>query len=577
MVKLNLKIGTKISVVMISFVVLSVLTALVGRVIINKFQLAASTHIPTLDFYERFFSGSRMELLKYVNSNMYNDTIGYDRSDFDFQNLLIFHWVKNMKERFGPNQEVNFDYKIVEKNMIDYVSKANKTCDLIAELTVVRHSNLNTFHKIELLCNNSKFTRVSSEIHKMGDMEYTILISKNNALFTTISENLTKLKSSLSPNESSEFLSLLDLYEKGFIRLKELSEQIPNQLGQTENSWSASYWGYASGMKAAIVMAMGDMQKNINTYYIVIVLVIIVIGSIFTFSIVRSINNGVKENYAVIESIANGDLSIKISENSLQRGDEFGQLSQKLHKMIETLKSVITKISVSTNDVSIAGTDLKESSDDIASGANVQASSLEEISASMEEMVSNIEQNTENAHQAKELAESLSSKIITVNEASSKSISSIKDITDRITIINEIAFQTNLLALNAAVEAARAGEFGRGFSVVATEVKKLAERCRAAADEIHVISQNSVKITTEASALLSDIIPYIKNTTAIVQTIASASLEQRSGSEQINNAIQQLNQLTQQYAATSDNLSKKSQTLDQMASDLKEQITIFQL
>src|ERR1035437_3491145 len=144
MVKLNLKIGTKISVVIISFVVLSVLTALVGRVIIKKFQLATSTHIPRLDFYERFFSASRMELLKYININMYNDTIGYDKSDFDFQNLLLFHRVKNMKERFGPNQEVNFDYKIVEKNVIDYVSKANKTCDLIIELTIVRRSNLNT-------------------------------------------------------------------------------------------------------------------------------------------------------------------------------------------------------------------------------------------------------------------------------------------------------------------------------------------------------------------------------------------------------------------------------------------------
>jgi methyl-accepting chemotaxis protein len=577
MIKLNLKIGTKISLIMVGFIVLTVSMALIGRVIIKKFQIAASSHIPTLSYYEGFLNGSRIALLKFSNNNMYTDTIVTDRSELDFQNLLLFHWVKNMKLRFEPNQEVNFDYKEAQKRVITYVIKTNQVCDLIAELTVVRRSNLNTLKKMQTFLNDGRHAEFSKQLAKVIEMEYIMLLSKNNKIVEPIEENIQNLKLQLQKNKDTELLGLLSFYEKGIIHINELSSKIPDGLGQSENAFSEAWWTYVSGMKAAILMSMSDMEKKINTYYNVIVLLILVVGLFFTYSIVKSINRGVKENFAVIESVANGNLNVHIKEQTLNRTDEFGLLSKILQQMIDRLKSTISQIAISANEVNVSAGQLRESSENISTGSNHQASSLEEISSSMEEMVSNITQNTDNANHARKMAEALSSKIVLVNEASSRSIGSIKEITNKITVINDIAFQTNLLALNAAVEAARAGEYGKGFSVVAAEVKKLAERSRIAADEIQIISQNSVKVSTQASALLSDIIPDIENTTNIVQDIAAASIEQQSGSEQINSSIQQLNELTQQYASTSIALSEKSETLDQMSSDLKEQISNFQL
>ncbi|MBU8891949.1 MAG: hypothetical protein KOO66_04170, partial [Bacteroidales bacterium] len=150
-----------------------------------------------------------------------------------------------------------------------------------------------------------------------------------------------------------------------------------------------------------------------------------------------------------------------------------------------------------------------------------------------------------------------------------------KEIAEKIQIVNDIAFQTNILALNAAVEAARAGEHGKGFAVVAAEVRKLAERSKVAADEINVVSKSGVEISDKAGKQLEAVVPEMEKTVKLVQEISASSQEQNSGSDQINSAVQQLSQVTQQNAAASEELATSAEELASQADQLKDVISFF--
>lgn len=308
-----------------------------------------------------------------------------------------------------------------------------------------------------------------------------------------------------------------------------------------------------------------------NGIFIAIVVIIICIYFVITLvsnTITSRLNKAVEQ----AKSISSGDLTSSILIDS---SDELAELGIALNQMNDILKETVSGITSLVETVNETTEELINTSNNIAEGANNQASSLEEISSSMEEITSTVEQNTFNAKKTASISDESAKNIQQSSDVLHESVSYLNEIVNKISLINDISFQTNILALNAAVEAARAGEHGRGFSVVAAEVRKLAERSRIAADEIGKVSKAGKEVAQEAGTKLSEHLPLVHQTADLVREITASSIEQSSGIEQINGAIQGLNNITQQNAKEASNIALNISNLSDNSKKLALLINFF--
>lgn len=295
---------------------------------------------------------------------------------------------------------------------------------------------------------------------------------------------------------------------------------------------------------------------------------------ILSYFVISTLNKSMKYANHVVSEIADGNLQVEIKRSG---NDEIGMLLGNMQKMLVKLREVVSHISTGASYVSRASHELNAAARQIAQGASEQASSIEEISASVEEMTANIQQNLMNAQRTEQISVKTADEISNVQESSSNSSKSIKQIAEKISIIGSIAFQTHILALNAAIEAARAGQHGKGFGVVASEVGKLAERSKQSAEVIDKLAHQSVKVTEEATKLLMNIVPDIVSTSQFVQEITASNNEQSIGADQINEGVQQLNQVTQQNASSAEELSSNADELAAMSDKLLDLVEFFKV
>jgi|CXWL01.1.fsa_nt_gi methyl-accepting chemotaxis protein len=283
---------------------------------------------------------------------------------------------------------------------------------------------------------------------------------------------------------------------------------------------------------------------------------------------VGSINEMV--NAAV--SVAAGDLTVKITPKS-----ERDALGNALAEMTAKLTQTITEVRTGAMALTSASTQVSATSQGLAQGTSEQAASVEETTASLQQMNATIGQNAENSRHlaiiATDAAKGAGDSALSVT----RTVEAMREIADKIGIVDEIAYQTNLLALNAAIEAARAGDHGKGFAVVATEVRKLAERSQTAAKEIGALATTSVKLAEHSGKLLGELVPNVQKAAQIIGEVSAASSEQSQGVNQVNRAMTQVDEVTQRTASAAEELSSTAEELAAQAEALQELMSIFRV
>lgn len=318
-------------------------------------------------------------------------------------------------------------------------------------------------------------------------------------------------------------------------------------------------------IKNKIVASLSILLASLAIAISIVILINLIIGNRIVKSVAFLTSN--------LKAIANGDIGKK--NITIYTRDELGEALQAMSEMKHKLREILSMVHETSDNFVNESKHLSQTAQEIAEGAKKQADSTEMVSMSVEEMNANMVMNAENAQNTEKISFEASKRIEEGNQTSEIATQSITHIANRIKIINDIAFQTNILALNAAVEAARAGDYGRGFSVVAAEVRKLAERSKLAADEIDQASKTGVEVSVKARKQLEDIVPEILKTVDLVKEISAAAQEQISGAEQINSAIQQLHGITQQNASSSEEMSQRADELLIQARQLKRIVSFF--
>ena len=410
------------------------------------------------------------------------------------------------------------------------------------------------------------------QLHEAGKMVKNALNSNDidsakNSYQTYVLPALAKTREFLSLMRGQAEKDIRGWEEAGRVYAQDTSAHLEN-VQKILNQLS----GISKEAASAAISDSFNVADKTETSDIIVTLIAILAGIVFAVLIARGITRPLQSVIDSLNKIAKGDLT---ADSKIVQKDEVGQLAEAQRYMVEKIMDVVIQVQAASANVTSGSEELSSTSEALSQGSTEQASNLEEITSNMEQMGSNINQNADNAINTEDITRQV---VLDAEEGGRQvqdTVEAMKDIAEKISIIEEIARQTNLLALNAAIEAARAGEAGKGFAVVAAEVRKLAERSGQAAKEIGERSINSVDIAEKAGEMLKKMVPVIRKTAELVQEISAASKEQTSGVDQTSRAILQLDQVVQQNASSAEEMSSTAQELASQAQQLQSTMNFF--
>lgn len=536
------------------------------------------------------------------------------------QNVLLLAMENSQKKAVLLSQNgAKIEFEKI-KATIDELSESIKNTnskDLLQKIYLMRTLLVELKNTENMLISANTQEATTSVVQRAGEIENRIEL-----LTTSIGGSLTGESKALFDRYQMQYSTFYNLH----LQVRELAERNSNAKAEALSE------GEVEKLDDDTDVVLSELESKIETKLaqdrtltdemyastirsmIIIILIAVLVGISVALWLLRDITSSLNIAKGTIQKVAKGDFSADVA---VDKDDEIGDILKELQLMVEKLRSsvdvakLVSKgdLTIDFNTIKNKGGDLDEAletmvtnlreiaatiyngaenvssasqqvasaSQQMSQGAQEQASASEEVSSSMEQMVANIQQNTDNSRETEKIANKAARDIQISSDSVSETVNAITNIAEKIAIIEEIASKTDLLALNAAVEAARAGEHGKGFAVVAAEVRKLAERSQQAAAEITEISGKTVKAAQQSKELLLNTLPDINRTAQLVQEIAAASVEQNTGADQVNGAIQQLSQVTQGNASAAEEMSSNAEELNGQAEELKSAVSYFKL